>query len=262
MKQTTTIPEVLMKKLLLSAICLSLTFGFVSEAQACFKKSPSSQINTSIISVQLSSESPYKNMSEQELNELVNRVGNKLLESNNVQKGVKFVVNTENVVNAYTDIEYAVTVYKGIIDYCSNEDELAFIIGHELGHADQNHVLKSVGANYASNVAIDAVTKGAVNWATGKNAALANIAQKGAQIGSALVATAARNKYSRSQEYTADSFGIAFMTKAGYNPRYAISIMSKFGENYADFWVDHPSTDKRLESMSSYIRENYPQYAQ
>lgn len=250
-----------MKKIILSAICLSLLFGSALQADACFRKKATTTDTKGIISVQVPSATPYKNLSEQELNDLVNRVGNKLLESNNVQKGVKFIVNTDSVVNAYTDISYAVTVYKGIIDYCSNEDELAFIIGHELGHADQNHVLKATGANYASNIAVEAATKGAANWAAGKNAALVDIAQKTAQIGSALVATAANNKYSRSQEFTADSFGIDFMTKAGYNPLYAISIMSKFGENYADFWVDHPSTDKRLESMSIYIRANYPQYA-
>ena len=243
-----------MKKILLSAICVSLFFGCFSDANACFVRKNTTAETASIINVQISSDSPYKNMSEQELNELVNRVGNKLLEKNNVQKGVKFVVNTENVVNAYTDIEYAVTVYKGIIDYCSNEDELAFIIGHELGHADQNHVLKATGANYAGNLAVEAATKVASKWSS--------LAQQTAQIGSQLVATAAQNKYSRSQEFTADAFGIDFMTKAGYNPRYAISIMSKFGENYADFWVDHPSTDKRLAAMSEHIRKNYPQYAQ
>jgi len=251
-----------MKKILLSAICLSLVMGWTTGADACFKKTQTKEVSKGIISVTLSSESPYKNMSEQELNELVNRVGNKLLESNNVQKGVKFVVKMDNVANAYTDIEYAVTVYKGIIDYCSNEDELAFIIGHELGHADQNHVLKAVGANYAGNMAIEAATKKAASWAAGKSAATASCAQNCAQIGTALVASAVTKKYSRSQEFTADTFGIDFMTKAGYNPRYAISVMSKFGENYADFWVDHPSTDKRLESMSEHIRKNYPQYAQ
>ncbi|MCR5260587.1 MAG: M48 family metallopeptidase [Candidatus Gastranaerophilales bacterium] len=243
-----------MKKIFLSAICLSLVLGCFSDANACFTRKNTVVETNNIISVKLSSESPYKNMSEQELNELVNRVGNKLLESNNVQKGVKFVVNTENVVNAYTDIEYAVTVYKGIIDYCSNEDELAFIIGHELGHADQNHVLKATGANYAGNMVIEAATKAAANKG------LSSLAQKTAQIGTQLVTTAAQNKYSRSQEFTADAFGIDFMTKAGYNPLYAISIMSKFGENYADFWVDHPSTDKRLAAMSEHIRQNYPQF--
>ena len=247
-----------MKKILLSAICLSLAFGCLTGAEACHKKVNAASTDKNIIKVETLTTQPYKNMTEDQLNELVNRVGNKLLEKNNVQKNIKFVVNMENVANAYTDIEYTVVVYKGIIDFCSNEDELAFIIGHELGHTDQNHVLKSVGANYAGNIAIEAATRGA-SWVT-KSSAFSNYATKGAEIGSALVTTAAKNKYSRSQEFTADTFGVDFMTKAGYDPLNAISIMSKFGENYQDFWVDHPSTDRRLESMSEHIRKTYPQY--
>ena len=248
-----------MKKILLSAICLSLAIGCITGAEACHKKATSNTTTKGIISVEAQTAQPFKDMSETELNELVNRIGNKMLEKNNIQKNVTFKVDMNNVANAYTDIEHTITVYKGIIDFCSNEDELAFIIGHEMGHASQSHVLKAVGANYAGNIAVNAAIKGAA-WAS-RNSAFADLASKGAEVGSTVANTAAQNKYSRNQEFTADSLGIDFMTKAGYDPRYAISVMSKFGENYADFWVDHPSTDRRLESMSEHIREDYPQYA-
>ena len=248
-----------MKKILIAAICVSFAFGCITGAEACHKKA-SSEISKGIISVQATTGSPYKDMSEDELNALVNKIGEKLLESNNIQKNVTFKVDMDNVANAYTDIEYVVTVYKGIIDFCSNEDELAFIIGHEMGHASQNHVLKAVGANYAGNLAVNAAVRGA-SWAATKSG-FADIAAKGAEVGSSVANVAVQSKYSRNQEFTADSLGVDFMTKAGYDPRNAITIMSKFGENYADFWVDHPSTDRRLESMSNHIRKNYPNYAQ
>lgn len=249
-----------MKKILLSAICLSIAFGCVSGAQACFKKKEAASTSKGIISVQQQSVQPYKNMSEAELTALVSKIGNNMLQKNNIQQNVTFKVDMDSVANAYTDIEHTITVYKGIIDFCSNEDELAFIIGHEMGHASQNHVLKAVGANYVGNLAVNAAVRGTINAV--QNNSLATIAARGAEIGSTVANTAVQNKYSRNQEFTADSLGIDFMTKAGYDPRNAISIMSKFGENYADFWVDHPSTDRRLESMSEHIRENYPQYAQ
>ena len=75
-----------MKKILLSAICLSLAIGCISGAEACHKKAVASETTKGIISVEAQTAQPFKDMNETELNELVNNIGNKMLEKNNIQK--------------------------------------------------------------------------------------------------------------------------------------------------------------------------------
>jgi len=253
-----------MKKIL-AAILVSTIFGMTSFTGAVsYRIQPQSE--TQIQYTQTASEpgtkttiaSPYKNMSYEQLYDFVNTIGNNIVRSNNINKNIKFKVNMEQMDNAYTDIEDTVTVYKGLVECCETPDELAFVIGHELGHASQNHVIKTAGANAAGNIAVNAATY-ATSVAT-KESAFSQLAIRLASFFSSLFSSAAQNKYSRTHEFDADIFGIDYMVKAGYNPMASISIMNKIGENYQDFWLDHPSTDKRLSAMKAHIKKNYPKY--
>ena len=194
------------------------------------------------------------NMSTVDLNTLVNQIGDNIVNKNRIGKKVTFIVNSDKVVNATTGIVNNITVYKGLIEYCEDEDELAFVIGHELGHAASSHVLKSYGVNLATGMAgqyakmklAEKINSKIGRWAT-------NIAID-------QTTDAVQNKISRGQEKDADMLSIDYVVAAGYNPLAGISIMNKIGNNYADFWSDHPSTDKRVISMYNYIKQKYPQY--
>lgn len=63
-------------------------------------------------------------------------VGSRLINVNKLDKRVAIVVKrnqgTINAVARYTD--KTVYVYTGILPYCDNDDELAFVIGHEIEH--------------------------------------------------------------------------------------------------------------------------------
>ena len=194
------------------------------------------------------------NLSVADLNTMVNKIGDKLVNSNRINKNVKFIVNSGTIVNATTGITNNITVYKGLREYCENEDELAFVIGHELGHATSSHVLKTYGINVTTGIASEyakmklseKIGNKWGRWAT-------NIAID-------QTTGAVQNKISRGQEKDADLLSIDYVVAAGYNPLAGISIMNKIGNNYADFWSDHPSTDKRVISMYKYIKEKYPDY--
>ena len=64
----------------------------------------------------------------------------------------------------------------------------------------------------------------------------------------------------RGREKDADLLAVDYFVKKGYNPLAGIAIMSKIGDNYPDFFKDHPSTDKRVATMYKYISEKYPSY--
>ena len=207
------------------------------------------------IQVQKSQKRPVNaNMSTVDLNTLVNQIGDKIVNTNRIGKRVSFIVKNEKVINATTGLVNNITVYKGLIEYCEDEDELAFVIGHELGHAARSHVLKTYGVNVTTGIA-GQVLKDKLSEKIGSR-----LGRWAANTAVDMSTEAVQNKISRGQEKDADLLAIDYLVAAGYNPLAGISIMNKIGNNYADFWSDHPSTDKRVISMYNYVKQKYPRF--
>lgn len=199
-------------------------------------------------------ESLYQNQTPAELQAMVDRIGRKILKANNITTSITFKYDPSDVANANTNFSGRIRVYKGLIKYCEDEDELAYVIGHEIGHAVSHHVAKGVAigvggavASTAASIAVEHATKSV--WA-------------GLGVGAAtdVLVGLGQNKASRVMETNADLLSMDYVVKAGYNPLASIAIMNKIGENYVDFWADHPSTDKRIVMMYDYIKKKYPEY--
>ena len=68
--------------------------------------------------------------------EKVITIGSKLLYDNNINKRVPFVVDRSKELNARSSLCYkVVSINKGLLPYIDNDDEMAFIIGHEIAHS-------------------------------------------------------------------------------------------------------------------------------
>ena len=72
----------------------------------------------------------------------VEKIGKKLLEKNNLPTQVTFSVLQTDDINAFASSENEICVYTGLLNYVQDDDELAGIIGHEMGHIVNNHVAK------------------------------------------------------------------------------------------------------------------------
>lgn len=171
----------------------------------------------------------------------VEKIGKNLLTKNNLPTQVTFSVMETDDVNAFASSENEICVYTGLLNYVQDDDELAGIIGHEMGHIINNHIAKqSIVSSITSSVISNA-----------------NISEK-AKTGAALVQNLSMLKMSRTQEYEADITGIDLMIKAGYNPLATISILYKISGNYVDFIQTHPSKDKRTMYSYDYMTYTYP----
>lgn len=69
--------------------------------------------------------------------EKIIKVGSKLLNDNNIDKRVPFnLVRNYKEANAYSEsFGKTVYIYQGILPYIDNDDELAYVIGHEISHS-------------------------------------------------------------------------------------------------------------------------------
>ncbi len=170
----------------------------------------------------------------------VNSIGNKLLKANGVQQAIEFKVSAEEDVNAYANINKEVYVYKGLLEYVSNDEELAAVISHEVGHILNGHCAK----------------QGVLN--TGVNILAQKAAQKYNATAVAVGQQLTSSKLSRNDEFEADLTGVDLMAKAGFNPLAMVSVLNKICGNYIDILQTHPSGEKRLLNIYNYVEYNYP----
>lgn len=158
----------------------------------------------------------------------VNTIGKKLIVANGIGQNITFKVSDQADINAYANINKEVYVYKGLLQYVTDDQELAAVISHELGHILNGHCAKQGVLNTGVNI-------------------LANIASRkvgtvAAGVGQQLVSS----KMSRKDEFEADITGVDIMTKAGYNPLAMISVLNKICGNYVDILQSHPSGEKKI----------------
>lgn len=67
----------------------------------------------------------------------VSDVGSRIINANKLNKRIPVVVTRKNsIINATSNMtDKTVTIYSGILLYLDNDDELAYILGHEMAHS-------------------------------------------------------------------------------------------------------------------------------
>ena len=167
--------------------------------------------------------------------------------------GWTFTVLNSGEINAFAIPGGFIYVTRGLVALANNEAELAGVISHEIGH---------VAALHSSS-----------RQATGKLAGLGALAagilfgRAGSELGS-FVGQASVQRYSQSQEFEADSLGVRYLSRAGYDTRAMASFLDKMWsfsklenkklgrpENAVDqqsILASHPRT---LERVSSAIQK-------
>lgn len=133
-----------------------------------------------------------------------------------------------------------VGVYSGLFKVAKNDDQLAAVLAHEIGHAIARH-----GAERMSQGLLTQLGGAAVGAATGSDAYV--------QAYSQLATLGVLLPYSRTQESEADAIGLMLMAKAGYDPREAVKLWQNFealgGARPPEFLSTHPSAGTRIERL-------------
>lgn len=157
-----------------------------------------------------------------------------------------FYIIDDKTINAFAAPGGHIFFYKGLLDELS-EDELAFVIAHEIGHVAARHSLKSLGATLGYSI-LTGLLLGKPDQKEAK--------QLADQLFS-LVSTG----YSRTDEYQADGLGAEYSYKAGHDPRGAYSLFDLFKEiekkekQIPYYARTHPLPDERKEGIRKKLEE-------
>ncbi|MCF7803440.1 MAG: M48 family metalloprotease [Candidatus Marinimicrobia bacterium] len=118
--------------------------------------------------------------------------------------------------------------------------EVAFVMGHEVGHVIRGHPFDKLLAN---------TSMGFLKKIMGATTPAGGLTQKA--IGALL-----RSDYSQEQELEADWFAVRLMAAAGYDVQAAIDMLHRFqalrGESGTalSYFASHPSPDERVRHLS------------
>ncbi len=140
-------------------------------------------------------------------------------------------------------------VTSGLIDFVRSDAELAFVIAHELAHANGRHVLVQMERNQKLGLAALAVA--IASRGAGAAIMLSNVA-----------AIAVANAYSRDLEQEADMNGAEFAQKAGYDLVAGVTVMESLAEEELKTpWIDpgvyrdHPKISERIGYISDLVQK-------
>jgi predicted Zn-dependent protease len=177
----------------------------------------------------------------------VNRVGQRVTrdtERSDVQ--YKFFVLDSPDPNAMALPGGYIYVSRGLLALANNEAELASVLGHEAGHITARH-----SAERYSKGTVASIGASLLSIAIGNSGATQAI-----DLGTNLI----MSSYSRSQESQADSLGIRYMVRAGYDPQAVPAFLAslhrqsqlesrmhgKYASPLAGYFATHPATADRV----------------
>lgn len=202
------------------------------------------------------------------LNERVRRVGNRIAQAvGSDMPGAQweFTVFDSPEANAFALPGGKVGVYTGLLQLATSDDELATVIGHEIGHVIGRHGAERVSEATVMSGLGELGAMLAQNYTNNPQALQAYKLAYGV-VGNAAVIL----PHSRRAETEADRMGIIYAARAGYDPRAAITFWQKMlaqkgpgGGGLLEKWMStHPPGEDRIAALQALMPEVLPIYQQ
>jgi predicted Zn-dependent protease len=138
-------------------------------------------------------------------------------------------------------------VTRPLLEFCDfGKDEIACVIGHEMGHVVHGHAMERITNQFLTSAAtrVARIPGGRLSrW----------ILTAGTDL--------LHSAYSRNQEIDADEFGTRLAAAAGYDPRAAIRVFERLQDLEADgalplaqYFASHPPLAVRIENLRGTFR--------
>lgn len=188
---------------------------------------------------------------DQQLQAKIDEIGQKLVNSS-VARETPYrydfhLLRDPNTVNAFALPGGQIFITYGLLKRLQNEDQVAGVLGHEIGHV--------VGRHSAERIAKQNLTQGLINAVLVGSDGSMGAAQTAAMIGNLI-----NMKYGRDDELESDAMGVKFMIDAGYTPEEMISVMqilkqASGGQSVPEFQSTHPDPENRMKHIREAIQK-------
>ena len=185
-------------------------------------------------------------------NSQYNQVANCIAQAVIAEQGGNWevVVFEDKSPNAFALPGNKIGIHTGMLTLVDNQDQLAAVIGHEVGHVLAKHSNERASQEMAVNSGMALIQAiGAPQSALGQTAF--GLLGVGAEYGILM-------PYSREQESEADIIGVDLMAKAGFDPQQSVTLWQKMeqasqGQQPIEFMSTHPAHATRIQNLQQHM---------
>ena len=159
-----------------------------------------------------------------------------------VRDSLKIHIVKKDEVNAFALPNNHLVVYTGLIVDCKKQEALQGVLGHEIAHIENNHVMKKLSKEVGLSVLLAAASGG-----------------KGGQIIKEIFKTLSSTAYDRALEKEADMQSVKYLLKANISPEPMADFMYELAQKHdspSGFgWIStHPESEERAKYILDYLK--------
>ncbi len=172
-----------------------------------------------------------------------------------------FTVLDSEIINAFALPGGYVYISRGLLALADTEDQLAGVIGHEIGHVTARHAANRYSAAVGTSIGLTgAAILAEVFLGSGTGQI---IQQAGGAAAQGFLAS-----YSRDQELQADSLGVRYLSRTDYNSQAMAGFLDKMDQEAAliaklrgeaprgfSYFDTHPPTQERVQKATEEAKE-------
>ena len=230
-----------------SAAAVEKTFQDITPEQEYY-------IGRSVAATVLVTYKPYDN---KQANEYLNVLGQTLSQFGTKPEtfgGYHFILLDTEEINAFSAPGGLVMISRGMVRLCKNEDELAAVLAHEIGHVENQHGLRAIKKGRLTS----ALTTLALE--AGKNLGgndLAQVTQAFEGSITDITGTMMNSGYARTTEFQADKSAVDILKGSGYNPAALVGMLqemqNRWVPNGPGLGHTHPEPSVRIAEIQKQI---------
>ena len=199
----------------------------------------------------------YKPLNNAAANHYLNVLGQTLAQFSDKPEtfgGYHFLIMETDDVNAFSAPGGLIFISRGMIRCCQNEDALAAVLAHEIGHVELQHGLQAISKSRMTSALTILATESAKSFG-GKELAQLTEAFEGSITD--ITSTMMNNGYSRGYERQADRVAVTILQRSGYDPNGLTAMLTQMKKQLKpgghDFAKTHPSPDSRIKDIAKWI---------
>lgn len=186
--------------------------------------------------------------------------------SDDPEQRYTFFMMKDRSINAFATLGGYIGMNAGLVLAAEKEDEVAAVLGHEIAHVTQAHVLRSVERAQRDSIPILLAMLGAIAVAQSAGGNSSDDAAMAAIATAQGLAAQRQINYTRSNESEADRIGIRTLSRGGYEPEAMASMFERMQsvsrtnqggerERLPDYLKTHPVTTTRISEAKDRARQ-------